>query len=128
MEKNSSKQCIHGLKECAMCRIYVRPPKSDKPPKKKELRRFTPIRQKSLQQEEYDRLHRLLKHALLLRDGSRCIGPGFDHEGVLDCSHIFPKACTPTSDSIWMIVYCNAERAMCGLANIPKKAGTGYAP
>jgi hypothetical protein len=34
----------------------------------------------------------MLKHALLLRDGTRCIGPGFDHEGVLDCSHIFPKS------------------------------------
>ena len=34
MNKKSSKQCIHRLKECAMCRIYVRPPKSDKPPKK----------------------------------------------------------------------------------------------
>jgi hypothetical protein len=56
------------------------------------LTRRTPIPQKSPQQAEYDRLHRLLKHALLLRDGIRCIGPGFDHEGVLDCSHIFPKS------------------------------------
>ena len=127
MEKKSSKQCIHGLKECAMCRIYVRPPKSDKPPKK-ELRRYTPIRQKSPQQEEYDCLHRLLKHARLLRDGPRCIGPFTTHHPLLDCSHIFPKSVYfPIR---FVLDNCVLQCRTCHewFGDHPEKAGTGYAP
>jgi 5-methylcytosine-specific restriction endonuclease McrA len=60
--------------------------------KKDWLTRRTPIPQKSAQQVEIDRLHRLLKHALILRDGPRCIGPFIAHHPALDCSHIFPKS------------------------------------
>jgi hypothetical protein len=60
--------------------------------KKEGLRRYTVLRKVSPQHAEYDRLHRLLKHALLLRDGKRCIGPFLAHHWIFDCSHIFPKS------------------------------------
>ena len=48
---------LHKRIACIFCHV---PRKSRQ---KKELRRYTLIRQKSPQQEEYDRLHQLLKHA-----------------------------------------------------------------
>jgi hypothetical protein len=57
------------------------------------LTRRTPIPQRSAQQVEYDRLHRLLKRVVILRDGPRCVGPLTRHHPfILDCSHIFPKS------------------------------------
>ena len=56
------------------------------------MRRYTPIPQKSAQQVEYDRLHHLLKRAVILLYGPRCIGPFVTPHPILDCSHIFPKS------------------------------------
>jgi hypothetical protein len=66
------------------------------------LTRRTPIPQKSPQQLVYDRLHRLLKRAALLRDHYRCVRcgkpytkyPAWDGD-ILDVSHIFSKLAWP---------------------------------
>ncbi len=55
MEKQASKPCMHRLKACALCCISVRPPKSEKPPKK-ERRRYAPIPQISTRQQQMNRL------------------------------------------------------------------------
>jgi hypothetical protein len=72
--------------------VYLLPPAQEEAAKKKELRRYTLLPQKSTQQVEYDRLHRFLKGVVILRDGPRCIGPFLTHHPILDCSHIFPKS------------------------------------
>ena len=55
MEKQASKPCMHRLKACALCRISVRPPKSEKP-LKKERRRYAAIPQISTRQQQMNRL------------------------------------------------------------------------
>src|SRR5882762_2749553 len=59
----------------------------------KPLLRRTPIRKKSPQGTLNDRLHKLLKRAVILRDGyhcKRCSREPTDWLPV-DCAHIYPK-------------------------------------
>jgi hypothetical protein len=56
---------------------------------------LTPLRQQSERQAQIDYLSRLLKRALILWDGPRCIGPLTTHDPRLDCSHIYPKGRYP---------------------------------
>ena len=70
----------------------LRPTSQEGGVKKKSwpLRR-TPIKQKSEQGYEIDRLSRLLKAVVLRRYHNRCVGPLTVYCPTLDASHIFPK-------------------------------------